>query len=378
MTFRILDAVADAMAHLKTSDVAGATSTLRDTLMGGGVPAQRATIGYPFNAPMARRLADVLKVLKARRGEFPSLMPRPTPKSRADDPHFTSRTLNSAWGTMNYKLYVPEHRAREPALVLMLHGCTQDPDDFARGTRMNRLADEFGLIVAYPHQPRSANAQGCWNWFDRRHQSAGSGEPAMLAALAQTVSVEFGIAPERVFAAGLSAGAAMADVLAEAYPEVFSRVGLHSGMPHLAAHDVMSAFAAMKGGGKAGRRGAAGRASRKIIIHGTADSTVHPSNSDEIFERMRARVGASSIILTNDKTAGRKVTRQVLIGPMGEALAEHLLIEGGGHAWSGGDGGGSYADPVGPDASREIVEFFLRDFDTRSQERSTEAIGSSP
>lgn len=361
MTYRTQDAVANAMARLRTSDVAGATSVLRDALMGGRTSVQRATTGRPFSVPMGRRLGDVLNVLKARRGEFPSPMPRPPRQPGENDPRFTSRTLNSVWGTMNYKLYVPEQDDREPALVLMLHGCTQDPDDFARGTRMNRLADEFGLIVAYPHQPRSANAQGCWNWFDRRHQAAGSGEPAMLAALARTLSDEFGIAPERVFAAGLSAGAAMAEVLAEGYPEVFSRVGLHSGLPHLAAHDVISAFAAMKGDCKADRRATAGRASRKIIIHGTADPTVHPANGDEIFERMRARHGRSSIVLTEGKTAGRTVTRQVLIGPTGETLAEHLLIEGAGHAWSGGDDSGSYADPLGPEASREIIGFFLRD-----------------
>ncbi|KRE13880.1 hypothetical protein ASE63_17890 [Bosea sp. Root381] len=360
MTFRIQDAVADAMARLKTSNVAGATTAIRDALIGGSSSTLRAPTGHSFGRPVALGLCDVLNALKTRRGQVPSPMSRPTRPPAGDDPRFTSRSLTSAAGTLGYKLYVPEHSDREVALVVMLHGCTQDPDDFARGTRMNQLAEEFGLIVAYPHQPRSANANGCWNWFDRRHQAAGSGEPAMLAALARTLSQEFGIAPERVFAAGLSAGAAMADVLAETYPDVFSRVGLHSGLPHLAAHDVMSAFAAMKGDGKSGRRGAPGHVSRKIIIHGTADTTVHCSNGDEIFEGMRSRHRGSSIVLNDDKTAGRKATRQILLGASGETLAEYLQIEGAGHAWSGGDAGGSYADPIGPDASREMVAFFLR------------------
>jgi poly(hydroxyalkanoate) depolymerase family esterase len=359
MTLRIQDAVADAMARLKTSDVTGATSAIRDALM-GNTSSQRATPGHPFGRPVSRRLGDVLNALKSTRGQFPSPVSRQIRKTGEVDPRFTSRSLNSVAGKMGYKLYVPEHRDRELALVLMLHGCTQDPDDFARGTQMNRLADEFGLVVAYPHQPRSANVNGCWNWFDRRHQSAGSGEPAMLAALARALSQEFGIPPDRVFAAGLSAGAAMADVLAETHPETFSRVGLHSGLPHLAAHDVMSAFSAMKGDAKAGRRTSTGPASRKIIIHGSADPTVHPSNGDAIFEHMRARQPGSSIVLSDAETGGRKSTRQILLGPSGEALAEHLLIEGAGHAWSGGDAGGSYADPMGPDASREIVAFFLR------------------
>lgn len=255
----------------------------------------------------------------------------------------------------------PGNRVGDPALILMLHGCTQDPDDFARGTRMNRIAEELGLIVAYPHQPRSANANGCWNWFDRRHQSAGTGEPATLAALAGTLSQEFGIGPERVFAAGLSAGAAMADVLAETYPDVFSKVGLHSGLPHLAAQDVISAIAAIKGARQGERRAASGQASRRIIIHGSADPTVHPSNGNEVFERMRSRDPRSSIVLRDETSTGRRVSRQILFGPMGEALAEFLLIDGAGHAWSGGDAGGSFADPLGPDASREMVAFFLGD-----------------
>lgn len=359
MTSRIQDAVADAMARLKTSDVSGATAVIRTALIGGGSPshAHPPTTALP-GGQAGRRLGDVLNLLKTRRTGFPTTPHRTQPNP--DDPRFTSRSLATGAGSLNYKLYVPQDRDRELSLVLMLHGCTQDPDDFARGTQMNRLADEFGLVVAYPHQPRSANAQGCWNWFDRRHQSAGSGEPAKLAALAQALAAEFGIAPERVFAAGLSAGAAMADVLAEAYPKVFSKVGLHSGLPHLAAHDVMSAFAAMKGKAGVRTQDRSGRGSSKIIIHGTADQTVHPSNGDQIFEQMRSRHPGSSILLTDDHTAGRKTSRQVLIDQSGKALAEYLLIDGVGHAWSGGDRTGSFTDPGGPDASREMVSFFLR------------------
>jgi poly(hydroxyalkanoate) depolymerase family esterase len=363
MTDRIQNAVADALARLRTSDVAGATSAIREALSSASLTRSGirvATSTNPFSDQAGRGLAGVLGLLKAQRSAIHAASARPDRAPAQENPRFIWRTQNSAARAMNYKLYVPECRHREPALLLMLHGCKQDPDDFARGTRMNDLADEFGLIVAYPHQPHSANAQGCWNWFDRRHQSAGAGEPAMLVALARTLSEEFSIAPERVFAAGLSAGAAMTDVLAETYPEVFSRVGLHSGLPHLAAHDVMSAFAAMKGDGKLGLRSSNGQTSRKIIIHGSTDPIVHPSNSDAIFERMHSRHRGTSIIVSESENTGRKATRQILIGTSGDALAEHLLIQGAGHAWSGGDAGGSYADPLGPDASREMVKFFLR------------------
>lgn len=357
------DAVADAMRRLKTSDVAGATRAIRDALNGGSQSSISSPLdaGGPFAARKGRLLGDVLNALKSGRSHFVSPLRRAeTPPDKMDDPCFTSHSLRSVAGSIDYKLYVPQDRDRELALVLMLHGCTQDPDDLARGTRMNRLADEFGLVVAYPHQPRSANANGCWNWFDPRHQAAGSGEPAKLAALAQVLSTEFDIAPERVFAAGLSAGAAMVDVLAESYPEIFSKVALHSGLERGAAHDVMSAFAAMKGNVAARRDRVSGHFSRKLIIHGTADATVHASNGDRLFAVMRSRYPNSSILVSEIRSAGKTAMRQTLIDSSGRVQAEYMPIDGGGHAWSGGDSTGSFTDPEGPDASREIVSFFLR------------------
>ena len=169
----------------------------------------------------------------------------------------------------------------------MLHGCTQNPEDFALGTQMNDLADEFGLIVAYPHQPRRANPSGCWNWFDRRHQNRGSGEPAKLAGLAQALAKEFGVGKERIFAAGLSAGGAMAEVLAATYPDVFAAVGVHSGLPYRSAVDVPSAFAAMKGTAAVDSSSPAAndRRCRKIIFHGGADLTVNPVNGERILDQ---------------------------------------------------------------------------------------------
>ena len=199
---------------------------------------------------------------------------------------FLKRAYRDAAGALNYRLYVPaDHERRDLALVLMLHGCTQNPEDFALGTQMNGLADEFGLIVAYPHQTRRANPSGCWNWFDQRHQRRGSGEPAKLAGLAQALAREFGVRKDRVFAAGLSAGGAMAEVLAATYPDVFDAVGIHSGLAYGSAVDVPSAFAAMKGtaAGHAGPQGA-NVGGRKIVFHGGADSTVHPINGERILD----------------------------------------------------------------------------------------------
>ena len=276
---------------------------------------------------------------------------------------FASRTYRGPAGSLNYRLYVPaDHRQRDLALLLMLHGCTQNPEDFALGTRMNDLADEFGLIVAYPHQPRRANPSGCWNWFDRRHQNRGSGEPAKLAGLAQTLAREFGVKKERVFAAGLSAGGAMAEVLAATYPDVFDAVGVHSGLPYKSALDVPSAFAAMKGSATADSAPEAANASscRKIVFHGGADATVHPMNGEQILEQAERGPNPLKRSALDWQTDGGRVRRTVLKDREGRPVVEHWFVEDGGHAWFGGDSRGTYTQSVGLDASRVMVRFFLK------------------
>jgi len=365
MNSRIHDAMAEVMSRLKAADIAGATTAIRHALAGDSVAATDNPVAARRSAPAPspaapRRLGDVINALKAHRAAPISPPQRPAAEEIGDADRFAWRSHGSAAGRLDYKLYVPVHRSRELALVVMLHGCTQNPDDFARGTRMNQLAEEFGLVIAYPHQPRSGNAQGCWNWFDPRHQSGGAGEPAMIAALARDLAAEFGIAPGRVFAAGLSAGAAMAEVLAETHPAVFAAVGLHSGLPHRSAHDVMSAFAAMKGNGGGTPGALAPRSSRKFIVHGTADATVSPTNSEALFDRMQARNPGSSVVIADGRFGGRSATRHTLVAASGEVAAEYLRIDGAGHAWAGGDPAGSFAEPEGPDASREMIGFFLR------------------
>jgi poly(hydroxyalkanoate) depolymerase family esterase len=245
--------------------------------------------------------------------------------------------------------------------VVMLHGCLQNPEDFALGTRMNDLAEEFGLIVAYPLQPRRANPSGCWNWFDRRHQNRGSGEPAKLAGLTQALAKEFDVRRERVFAAGLSAGGAMAEVLAATYPDVFDAVGIHSGLPYKSAADVPSAFAAMKGTAAfhSAPTAASNRHCRKIIVHGLADETVNSVNGERILDEVER--GETSLTRSDLDwpIEGGRVTRTTLKDTDGRPATEQWLVEGGGHAWFGGDPRGSFTQTVGLDASRVMVRFFL-------------------
>jgi len=368
MKSRLFDVMGNALALIKNSTLAEATALLRKTLSdrdaaGGGGHPERPTSNTSFAfAPSPRApLGEVLRALQAGRANLPRtpFTPDEAPAYPADD-KFTSRSYRDPAGSLNYRLYVPaDHATRELALVLMLHGCTQNPDDFALGTRMNGLADEFGLVVAYPHQPRSANASGCWNWFDPRHQRRGAGEPAKLAGLAQTLAMEFGIGRDRTFAAGLSAGGAMAEVLAATYPDVFEAVGIHSGLPYQAARDVPSAFAAMKGGTAEPAPRVVGKSEcRKIVFHGGADATVNPINATRIVER--ARGGALKRIDLEPEIEGRRVDRTVLEDSAGQPIVELWFVEGGGHAWFGGDSRGTYTENVGPDASRIMVRFFLK------------------
>jgi poly(hydroxyalkanoate) depolymerase family esterase len=262
---------------------------------------------------------------------------------------------------MAYRLYRPVGAAPGMPLVVMLHGCTQSADDFARGTAMNQLADEFGFLVAYPEQNQAANPQKCWNWFRPEDQRRDRGEPALLAGITREVIAEHGADPKRVYIAGLSAGGAAAAVMAAEYPDLFAAVGVHSGLACGAAHDMPSAFAAMKRGGRDASRGRKGRRFVPVItFHGDRDTIVSEVNSREIVAAASAAAGAPLRVVTSQgREAGRPYVRQASVGPDGKAMIEQWTIKGSGHAWSGGDAAGSYTDPVGPAASREMIRFFL-------------------
>ncbi|MEO9079296.1 MAG: PHB depolymerase family esterase, partial [Rhodanobacter sp.] len=246
---------------------------------------------------------------------------------------FEARCFVGDTGELDYKLYVPAglDTANAP-LLLMLHGCTQSSDDFARGTRMNALAQLHGYVVAYPEQPASRNETHCWNWFRRGDQQRGSGEPALLAALTRQLIATHGLDERRVYVAGLSAGGAMAAVLADTYPDLYAAIGVHSGLPVGLASDVPSAFAAMRGGGSRRSATAPNPTSRPvpaIVFHGDKDATVHPSNGDGVIAQSLANSGVDAAAANGVRVkrgiaaGGHRYTRTVHTLTDGSVAAEH-------------------------------------------------------
>lgn len=272
---------------------------------------------------------------------------------------FEAFTFRGAGREMAYKLYVPStYDGRELPLVVMLHGCTQSPDDFAAGTRMNEIAEEQGVLVAYPGQTASANAQKCWNWFDIKDQQRDRGEPALIAGLTRDIMRDFAVDPARVYVAGLSAGGAAAAIMAQAYPDLYAAAGVHSGLASGAATDMPSAFAAMRQGGIP-RSGRTGRPVPTIVFHGDRDRTVHPSNGEHVLTQAQAGAALTTTVTRGEAPGGLSFTRMVQSDDAGLPALERWVLHGAGHAWSGGSGAGSYTEPRGPDASREMLRFFL-------------------
>jgi poly(hydroxyalkanoate) depolymerase family esterase len=290
---------------------------------------------------------------------------------------FVDRAYSNAAGTRAYKLYVPRSYAGQPMpLLVMLHGCTQDPDDFAAGTRMNQLADNQGFLVVYPAQSSAANDAKCWNWFTENNQVRERGEPSLIAGITREVASEYAVDPRRIYVAGISAGAAMAVILGVTYPDLYAAVGAHSGLPYGAAHSAFSAFAAMQGNraSQAGGSSRSGRRSQRltaarpsiptIVFHGDHDTTVNAGNGSEIVEQAVARAAAEygplqKTVQERASANGRDYTATTYQAGPARPFVEQWVLHGARHTWSGGSSAGSYTDETGPDASAEMVRFFL-------------------
>ena len=288
--------------------------------------------------------------------------PGATAPAREAGANFRAHTVDAATGARHYKLYTPSAAGtgRRLPMVVMLHGCTQDPDDFAAGTRMNQLAEREGWFVLYPAQAQRSNVSRCWNWFSPADQRRGGGEPALLAAMTREAVARSPVDPDRVYIAGLSAGGAMAAIMGREYPDLYAAVGIHSGLPQGAASDVASAFATMKSGDRKRPGSGPARAVPSIVFHGDRDGTVHPAHGRHVIDDALATSAVDAAPTVSEETGadGRRVTRSVYRDANGRSRAELWELHGAGHAWSGGSATGSYADPAGPDASAQMLRFF--------------------
>lgn len=289
--------------------------------------------------------------------------------------------VSGSYGGKSYKLYVPSHydSSKSYPLYVMLHGCTQDAAQFSTGTKMNALSEEKGFLVLYPEQNSSANSNKCWNWFETGHQSRGSGEPSIIAGMVQSIKANYSIQNDQIYAAGLSAGAAMSVILGATYPDVFSGIGVGAGLEYKAATNMIEAFTAMSSGGpnpieksRDAYKAMGGNAKplKVIVFHGTSDYTVNKINGDQVISQWAV---TNSLAATKTETwlDDQADTIQNLQVPSGKSYTVYdykaqddkvwmrkVNILKMGHAWSGGSSQGSYTDPQGPDASRMMWEFF--------------------
>jgi poly(hydroxyalkanoate) depolymerase family esterase len=289
-----------------------------------------------------------------------------TPPSTSDivpeGTQFIEGAYSNSAGSRAYKLFVPSGYQGQPLpLVVMLHGCTQSPDDFAAGTRMNFIAEEQTCFVVYPAQRSDANPSKCWNWFRAADQQRGGGEPSLIAGITRQVMRDYSVDPKRVYVGGLSAGAAAAAIMGATYNDLYAAVGIHSGLAYGAATDMASAFAAMRQGGGPVSRVISGNGPPvpAIIFHGDRDTTVHPNNGGQVLEQAIGTTSTQKSVYRGQIPGGHAYTRTTHTDAGGREIIERWNIHGAAHAWSGGSPAGSYTDPRGPDATREMLRFFL-------------------
>ncbi len=359
-----LNSISEAMTLLRTRGAAEATELIQRALRGETTGAVNKTPS-PDRAqePVVLRFAETKAKAKAK--ETAGHQAREDYIDVEERGYFSTLAYSNAAGRRQYRLYVPAGADSEPLpLIVMLHGCTQDADDFAAGTQMNVLAERHRFLVAYPVQPKQANPSKCWNWFKPGDQHRERGEPSLIAGITREIIAAHNVDTARVYIAGMSAGGAMAAIMLAAYPELYAAAGVHSGLPAQCAHDLPSAFAAMKGGKRRGTAPSAKADSglspqRPIIVfHGDADATVHIANAARLVQGFEARTDVDCEEEPR-VVPGRRASTVLRLVSADGIDAELWTIHGAPHAWAGGNARGSHTDPAGPDASAEMLRFFL-------------------
>ncbi len=354
-----LNSMREAMTLLRTHGPAEATQAIQRTLRGESNDGANRTASWNAMPEAATVLSEAPTISEAE-----TLDAREARIDVEDRGHFSTHAYSNAAGRRQYRLYVPAGSRGEPLpLIVMLHGCTQNADDFAAGTHMNALAERHQFLVAYPEQPQQANPSKCWNWFKPGDQHGERGEPSLIAGITREIIATHNVDPARVYVAGLSAGGAMAAIMINSHPELYAAAGVHSGLPAGCAHDLPSALAAMKGGRRPtqARRAMHDTASLPkrpvIVFHGDADATVHIRNATQLVQGFAPRPHEDRE--QRRTVAGRRASTVSHLVSADGVDAELWTIHGASHAWAGGNVRGSFTDPTGPDASAEMLRFFL-------------------
>jgi poly(hydroxyalkanoate) depolymerase family esterase len=325
------------------------------------IPAPPIAPFKPFKPPdlkgLRGRAADLMTKVVARGPARRRISPENIAPAAG---RWVAGTFSGEAGTRAYKLYVPGCSQGQPLpLLVMLHGCTQEPEDFAAGTRMNFLAEAEGFLVVYPEQAAAANASRCWNWFQPGDQQRDRGEPSLIAGITRSLMAEYKADTNRVYVAGLSAGGALAAIMAAAYPDLYAAVGVHSGLAPGSAHDLPSALQAMQRGAPRKQAAAPSCGVPLILFQGDQDSTVHPGNAENLIYQWIPTLGSAQVTTQRGQApGGRAYTYAVYANASGQTLVERWTVHGADHAWSGGSSNGTFTDPTGPDASKELWRFF--------------------
>ncbi|MBB6444481.1 extracellular catalytic domain type 1 short-chain-length polyhydroxyalkanoate depolymerase [Bacillus benzoevorans] len=323
--------------------------------------------------------------------------------------------LGFAYQDFKYKLYIPgEYQVdKECPLVVLLHGCSQNPDDFAAGTNMNTLAEKEQFFVLYPDMnhpfnpadPAGYNHFGCWNWFLDKNQHRGQGHPKLIYGMINEVKSKYMIDSKKVYAAGFSAGGSQACILGAAYPDVFNGIGIYSGLAYDAANVLLLidplANEAQKrmatgvpdpfecGNHAFQEMGENKKKMRVIVFHGSSDTTVNPINGEQVIIQwaqtnflVEGGIGQADVTpaqIHSDSINGKSYICYVYHDSNDKELLEFWLIDEMGHAWSGGTETGSYTDPSGPNATEIMWEFLSKHPQQHVEKRSeTQVIERTP
>jgi poly(hydroxyalkanoate) depolymerase family esterase len=386
------DIVREATRLTRAGQLVEATALLQRMLRGGSAPEPSGSTDRTAPARLEPPTIDVKANVVEERGGRQTTQPSSAPPRRKSRARFDSMKdfsglslrgpigrappstsdvvpngrrmiggiFSNAAGSRIYKLFIPSRYQGQPLpLVVMLHGCTQSPEDFAAGTRMNFLAEEQNCFVAYPEQPRGANQAKCWNWFRTSDQQRGGGEPSLITGITGQIMRDYSIDPKRVYVGGLSAGGAAAAIMGATHADLYAAVGIHSGLACGAASDLPSAFVAMRQGPGSEATDDGRPIVPTIVFHGDRDTTVHPNNGARIVGHCAKVTSSTTKVLAGRVPHGHAYTRAIVTDAGGRAISEHWTIHGAGHAWSGGSPAGSYTDPRGPSATREMLRFFL-------------------